>query len=56
MGSTPVAASPRSLAPMGEGHEFCSPWTQETLNPKWPESKLGDGIGLKINSSAAGQA
>lgn len=41
--STPPAASLRRLAQKEEGQEFCSPWTQEALNPR--DLNLGEGRG-----------
>ena len=54
MSSSP-AARLGSLA-QEEAHEFCSPWTQETLNPSGLSLNLERELGLKINSSDAGQA
>lgn len=53
--STTPAASLERLAQKKEGHEFCSPWAQDTLylsllSLNW-ERELGGGGG--INSSAA---
>lgn len=54
--STPPAASLGSLALKEEGQEFCSSWTQETLNPSGLSLNLERELELKINPSAAGQA
>lgn len=50
--STPPAASLERLAQKEEGHEFCSPWAQDTLNPSslslnW-ERELGMGVGVEL--------
>lgn len=46
---------PGQVSTREEDHEFCSPWTQKTLTSglslHWERE-----LGLKINSSAAGQA
>lgn len=54
--STPPAASLRRLAQKEEVQEFCSPWTQEALNPRDLNLHWERELGLKINSSAAEQA